>query len=145
MRKLTQKIYLTVNQTKYLNFRFCITYVSALPPKVGGLSKKIQAPDSYVSNFDGSHLCEKCQKKLWFHWFAECALLIQFWVRFFEWVHETFTAKIEFSKEIVIFEYLENNEFEINYCSLQVKWFIHKFWKLYNNMNKTHFSFKTFL
>ena len=33
-----QKIYLTVNHTKHMNFLFCITYVSALPPKVGGLN-----------------------------------------------------------------------------------------------------------
>jgi len=109
---------------------------------------KIYATDSYVSNFDGSvsQMCEKCQKKNnLFHWFAECVLVKQFWVRFSEWIHETFTVKIDLSREIVIFGYLENNEFEINYCILQVKWFIHKSWKLYNNMNKTHFSFETFL
>ena len=39
MRKKRAKIYLAVNDTKYVNFRFCINYGTALPPPVGGLNK----------------------------------------------------------------------------------------------------------
>ena len=109
---------------------------------------KIYATDSYVNNFDKTvkKLCCHCNtKNNIIHWFAECSKLKQFWKLFSNWITGNFGLNFKFDKNVILFGYIDQPAFELNYCILFAKWYIHKARKLSAKTDHLYFSFTSFL
>ena len=52
---------------------------------------------------------------------------------------------LKFDKNVILFGYINEPAFEVNYCILFAKWYIHKARKLSAKTDNLYFSFTSFL
>ena len=109
---------------------------------------RVYATDSYVSNFDKSvnKTCIVCNvKNDIVHWFYECICLKPFLELFENWLTRYIEMNIKLDKKVMIFGYIEEKNFLVNYCILYAKMFINKIRRGCCAKIRLYFSFTSFL
>ena len=109
---------------------------------------KIYATENFVAKFDTSvsSMCDKCHvKNDIVHWFSECILLKNFLSLLENWLKNNFYPQIILDTKMLLFSCLNENHFEINFCIIQAKWYIHRARHNCQNNQYLNFSFISFL
>ena len=109
---------------------------------------KIYATDNHVAKFDSSvnNLCQKCHvKNDIVHWFSECILLKNFLGLLENWLKNNCSPQFVLNTRLLLFGSLDDNHFEINFCIIQAKLYIHKVRHKCQNNQNLYFSFISFL